>query len=226
VSDAFEEVEEDLRRERYSNFFKKYGLWLLGGLVLILAAVGGYEWYQSHSLKNAGVYADKLSEGQKLLESREFAAADTFLSDVAKSAPPAYKSAALTLAATAKLEQNDLQGALTKLDAAADAARDPLLKDAARLKAAYVAADLQDFKAIEPRLEKMIKDAGPFSFQARELLGAEAFEAGELAKAREQFTFLASALDSPEGVRQRARGALAVIGPEDKAAPAPTGAPK
>ncbi len=226
MSDAFEEVEENLRRDQYADFFKRYWIAIVAALVLLVGGILGFQWYQKWSADRAGQYADQLSQAQKLLESGEYAAADRLLAGVSKSAPSPYKSVALTMAATAKMEQREPEEALKLLEEASKAASDPFMRDSAALKAAYVAADVQDFKTLEPRLNKLIETKGPFVFLARELYGAEAYEAGEIAKAREQFTILASALEAPEGVRGRARRALAVIGPAEGAAPAKPGVEK
>jgi hypothetical protein len=217
VSDAFEEVEEDLRRERYAGFFKQYWMALVIALVVLIGGILGFQWYQKWSAERAGETAGQLAQAQELLESGEFAAADRLLTDIIKSAPSPYKTVALTMSATAKLEQREPEEALKRLDEAAKAANDPLLRDNAALKAAYVAADVQDFKTLEPRLTKLVESKGPFVYLARELYGAEAFEAGDLKKAREQFTILASAIEAPEGVRGRARRAQAVIGTAESA---------
>jgi hypothetical protein len=220
VSDVFEEVEENLRRDQYVDFFRRYGVWLGAGLVALLAAVGAWSGYQSYQAREAASYADKLDQGEKLLQAGDFAAADRFFTDMSKSAPRAYKTAALTFAAAALIEQGDIKTAMARLDEAAGSERTPILRDNAKLKAAYLAADIEDYKTLKPRLTALVDAGGPLVYQARELLGSEAYEAGDLAEAREQFNFLSLALDAPEGVRNRARSALAVLGPEPAAPPA------
>ena len=54
---------------------------------------------------------------------------------------------------------------------------------------------------------------GRISYLARELLGVEAWEAGENDLARDTLENLTLAFDAPEAVRQRAQLALSVIGP-------------
>jgi hypothetical protein len=115
--------------------------------------------------------------------------------------------------AAALVEQGDLQAALAGFDAAAAGARDPIVRDMARLRAAYLAADTQDFEAVQARLQPLIEAGGPISYSARELLGVEAWEAGRFDLARQTFQSLSDAFQTPETVRQRAQLALAVLGP-------------
>ena len=169
---------------------------------------------------------DLLREIDRHAFDHDLAGADRFYAKMAETAPGIYKAAALQLESEALYGQGDAKGALAKLDAAAAATHDKFLADAARLKAAYIAADLQDYKTVKPRLDALIKDSGPLSYEAREVLGAKAYEAGDLAQAREQFNFLSLALEAPEGVRRRAQSALSVIGSGEAQAPAKPGVAK
>lgn len=218
MSDVFDEVEEGLRTDSYTSFFKKYGLWLGVGLFLILAGVFGWTQYQNWKVEEAGRYAEKLDAGEKMLAARDYVGAEKYFTDMAKSGPANYKATALTLSASALIFQGDMKTARERLDQAASTANDPIIRGAAKLKAAYLAADLEDYKTLKPRLKELVDGGGPFVYEARELLGAKAREGGDLTEARTQYEFLSTALDAPPGVRNRARAALAVIGPAEESA--------
>jgi hypothetical protein len=112
-------------------------------------------------------------------------------------------------------------------DQIAGETQDKTLRDSARLRAAYLVADRQDFQAVRTRVQPLIDEAGPLSYLARELLGVEAWEAGDFALARDTMQNLTLAFDAPEDVRQRAQLALNVVGEVDNAGaqPAPPNAP-
>jgi hypothetical protein len=109
--------------------------------------------------------------------------------------------------------EGDLEAALNEFDAAAEAARDPVMKQSAQMRAAYIAAETQDFAALQARLQPLIDSETRISFLARELLAIEAWEAGQNDLARTTLENLTLAFDAPEGVQQRAQVALSVIGP-------------
>jgi hypothetical protein len=44
MSDIFQEVEEDVRRERYEKLWKKYGNYIIALAVLIVAGVAAWQW--------------------------------------------------------------------------------------------------------------------------------------------------------------------------------------
>ena len=49
------EVDEELRRDQISGFWKTYGRWVAIAIGLGLAIFGGYLWYLNHQLKEAGI---------------------------------------------------------------------------------------------------------------------------------------------------------------------------
>jgi hypothetical protein len=173
------------------------------------------------------------SQGERFAAIQEKAVADpaataTALKDFQKSAHGGYKVLAEMERAGALQAQGDLAGALAAFDAAAKDAREPALKQSAQLRAAYIAAETENFAALDARVKPLIDTRGPFSYLARELVGVEAYEAGLYPRARTEFEYLASAFDAPSGVRNRASRYLAVLGPapEAPAAPAKTGEKK
>jgi hypothetical protein len=141
--------------------------------------------------------------------------------------PRAYRVMAQMERAALLEAEGDLEGALAGFDAAAEAANDPVMRESAQLRAGYIAAETQDFPALQQRLAPLIESDSRLSYLARELLAIEAWEAGETQLARETLETLTLAFEAPEPVRQRAQIALSVIGPAPEsdaegAAPAST----
>ncbi len=226
MSDAFEEVEEELRRDKYAEFFQKYAVAIIAGVVLILGAVGGYQYYRGYSANVGGTYATRMEDAAALITTRKYAEAEKQLDEIAKSGPAGYKASALLALGAARTEQSNFKGALEAYDRAAAVSPTGEYKAVAQLKAAYIAADLETQAQLDARLKPLIDAGGPFSFQARELRAMQAYGANDLTRAREDFEFLSVALDAPESLRGRAQSALAVIGPRAQgAAPADAPAP-
>jgi hypothetical protein len=213
VSDVFEEVEEGLRQDKYTTFFKKYRNWLIAGVVVFLGSIGAFQAFQSWQSSQSVSYADRMNAAEKLLQARDFPGAQKAFTDIAAGAPAGYKTMALMQAAAARAAQADFKGALADYDKAAAGAPDATFRDVARMKAAYIASDLEDFKALEARLKPIVDGGGALAFQARELIGVQAYANGDTARAREEFNYLTVALDAPPSVRQRAQISLAALGP-------------
>jgi len=226
VTDVFEQVEEDIRRERMADAVRRYGPVAAAGFALIVLGILAFEGYRSWKAEQDGSYAMELAKGQELLEKGQTELALKAFQDVAAKGSPGYKALARMEEAGVLVAKGDLKGAVKALDDAAAMTKDPIVKDAAVLRAAYLAAESEPLAAIEARIKPLIDKSSPYAFLGRELLAFEAFKAGDTAKARENFEFLTLALDAPEGVRQRAQGALASLGPKPEAPAAAAAKPE
>jgi hypothetical protein len=211
VVDVFEEVEEQIRSDRYRALALKVLPWFIGAVVLILAAVGGWQgyraWISNQSAKASETYAKGL-EAQQAGRAGEAKVAWEALS---KSGSPAYKSLALQHLGAIKLGDRDVPGAVALFDQAAKAAPDPLVGDAARLKSVYALLDTAPRADIEARLEPLLKEGRPFRMQAREAAAFTKLLAGDSAGARGDFVVVSLAPDAAEGARSRATAAIALI---------------
>lgn len=218
----FEEVEESLRQDRYLAFFRKYGLLIAAGVVAVLLGILGVRAFQSWQVNSARQHADTFAAAEQLLAKGDSKGASAAFDQLSKTGPQTYRVMAMMDRAATLEVQGDMQGALAQFDAAAAAAQDHTLRDSARLRAAYLAAETQDFQAVRARLQPLIDAGGPISYMAKELLGVEAWEAGDTALARSTLENLQLAFDAPDPVRQRAQLVLNVMGPapEQPAAPA------
>jgi hypothetical protein len=214
------EVDESLRQDRALTMAKRYGPWLIGVFILLMAALGAWQWWQGEQEKRSRAQSDAYMAAIELAQAGNFDAAKTEFDRLSGEGPRAYRVMSKMQSAAILQGQGDLDGAIAAFDEAADLANDPLMRDTARLRAAYIAAETQDFAAVQARLQPIIDADTRLSYLARELLGVEAWEAGELDLARSTLENLTLAFEAPQGVQQRAQLALSVIGP----APAASGA--
>jgi len=222
-TDTFvQEVDEKLREERMLGILRRYGAYLIGAFVVFVAALGGWQWFESYRTSQARSQADEYVQAQELARAGDLEGAKAAFERLGGEGPAIYRQMARMEHAGVLAEQGDLAAAITEFDAAAEAANDPVVRQTAQLRAAYLAADTQDFAALRTRLDPIIATNTRLSFLARELLAIEAWEAGETALARETLENLTLAFDAPETVRNRAQIALAVLGPAPAASPSET----
>lgn len=227
-SDSFiQEVDEGLRQDRVMALAKKYGPWAIGAFVAIVLGVGGWQLWRAQQINASRQHAEEYAAAQELAQSGDMDGAKAAFERLSGEGPRVYRAMARMEHAAILQVQGDLEAALEEFDRAAEQAPDPVMRETAQLRAAYIAAETQDFAALRTRLQPIIDDGGRLSYLAKELLAIEAWEAGELDIAREQLQGLTLAFDAPEAVRQRAQIALSVIGPgetpaEGAEAPAPS----
>jgi hypothetical protein len=213
-SDSFvQEVNESLRQDQALAAAKRYGPWLLGAFVIFIVGVLGWQAWEDQQLKSARAQSDAYAAAIELAAAGNFDDAKTAFEDMSDEGPQVYRVMAQIQSAAILEHQGDLEGALAGFDAAAEDANDAVMRDTIRLRAAYIAAETQDFAALQTRLEPLTSSESRVSLLARELLAVEAWEAGQHDLARDTLQNLALAFDAPEGVRRRAQIALSVLGP-------------
>jgi len=213
-TDSFvQEVDESLRQDRALALAKKYGPYLIGLFVIFLLAIGGWQWWQGEQLKRQRAQSEALVAALEMVQAGNVDGAKAELERLSGEGPRAYRAMARMHRAAILQEQGELEAALAEFEQAADVANDPIMRDTARLRAAYIAAETEEFAALQARLQPLIDSESRLSFLARELLAVEAWQAGQTDLARSTLENLTLAFDAPETVRQRAQLALSVIGP-------------
>ena len=209
--DVFEQVEEELRSDRYKRLARTW-LPVFGGVLLIalIAALAFWGWdsMQTSRADKASVAFDR---GLQSMEANNPVGADAAFAQAAKDGNGAYKAMALMHRAGIAVDANRIPDALRLFDEAAGASRDPLLADAAGLKAAYLAMDTETLAQVEARLEPLAEDDRPFAPFAVEALAMARLQAGQTAPARAALVLLKNGLDTPPIVAQRAELTLAAI---------------
>ena len=209
--DVFEEVEGEMRADRYRTLARRLLPWILGAaaaaLIAALAYWGYTQWRERQSAEASEAYGRALvafqAQNQALAE-REFRAA-------ADAGSPAYRSLALQQLASFKISAERPREALPMLEEAAEVAPDQTLADAARLKAAFIVMDYAPLAEVEQRLRPLMEEGRPFRLIAREALAMAKVAAGQPAQARRDFLAISQSLDAPEQAQTRARAMMAAI---------------
>lgn len=215
------EVQEEIRREKLENAWKKYGVLILGAAFAVVLGVGGYKGWQHYERTAAERSGDRYSEAMKLASTGKTAESEKLLAALAKEGRGGYRQLAQMrlagdLAAAGKTA--DAVAAFDKV--AADGGGDQILRDLARLKAALLRVDAADWTEMQNRLNALNNDKNVWRFSARELLGLAAVKAGKTAEARKLFETLLTDRGTPQAMRQRANMMLAMIGESSPAKPA------
>ena len=209
--DVFEEVEGQIRSDRYRALALRALPVFIGLVVLVLAGVGGWQGYKAWTQSQSNKASETYAKGLEALQAGRPADAKASWETVSKSASPAYKSLALQHLGALRLGERDVNGAVALFDQAAKAAPDPLIGDAARLKSVYALLDTTPRAQIDVRLEPLLKAGRPFRMQAREAAAFSKLLAGDTAGARSDFVVVSLAPDVAEGARSRATAAIALI---------------
>jgi hypothetical protein len=195
VSELFDEVDEEVRRERLKKLWDEYSIYIIAGALLIIAAVGGWRGYQYLEAKKA---------------------AEAAFNDLAAKAPSGYRTLA-RLRAAAEVASRDPQGA-AKLydDIAADRSVGTTERDLARVRAAGLLLESTSYPSMLQRLEPATAPGATFRHTARELLALSAWRANDTAAARQWLDLIANDGETPPSLRSRAEALQGLLPPVAK----------
>jgi hypothetical protein len=211
LTDLFEEVEEQLRSDRYRALALKILPWVLGLAAVVLIGVLGVWGWQNYRLQASAKASEQYAAGLDALTQGRREQAIQQWTRAAQSPSAAYKALSLMQLGGLKLADRKTAEAVALFDQAAQAAPDDILGDAARLKSAFALLDTAPYKDVEARLTPLAQDGRPYRVQAREALGFAKLMAGDLPGARGQFVLITQSLDAPDGARERAKAAIDLI---------------
>lgn len=210
MADIFDEVEEDLRRKRAEDLWKKNWPIFAGIAVAVILGVGGwrfYEWREAERAASAGArYERALADA-----SRSPAEAQRIFDQIAADAPAGYRTLARFRAA-AELSSRDRDGAIRAYDGlAADGSIGAIMQDLARVRAAMLLIDTAPLTDIAARLEPLATPAGTYRHTARELLALAAVRANDRAAADRWLAAIQTDAETPQGLRGRAEIIASVL---------------
>lgn len=183
----------------------------VGLLVVALVAALGWWGWQSYVTNQADKASAAYDRGMEALQANNPSGADAAFAEAAKSGNGAYKALALMQQAGIAVTANKTQDAVKLFDDAAKAAGDPIIADAAAIKAAFLLMDTASLEDIQKRLEPLAEDKRPLHAFAQEALAMAQLQHGKTAEARQAFVQLQLGQDVPDDVRQRAQAGVQAI---------------
>lgn len=211
MSDVFEEVEENLRADQWKALAKRWWPVAAGVAGAAILVVGGIWFFDARKGWTGAEASQAYQRGIEAVEGQNLTAAEAAFAEAEDAGNPGYRALALMQRAALRVERNEMTEAVALFDEAADATNEPLLADAASLKAAWILMDSASLEDLTVRLSPLTEDGRPFRFHAREALALARLQHGQSDAARQQLQTLSLALDVPEPVRQRAQLALGMI---------------
>jgi hypothetical protein len=216
VSEVFDEVDEDLRRDQLKKLWDKYSIFIIAVAILIIAAVGGWRGYQYLEAKKAAEAGAAFDKAAELADQNKHADAETAFTTLANSAPLGYRNLA-RLRAAAEAASRDPQAAVTMYDAiAADRSVPPPEQDLARLRAAGLLLETTPYAAMLQRLEPVAAPTGTYRHSARELLALSAWRANDATATRKWLDVISEDGETPSSLRSRAEALQALLPPVAK----------
>jgi hypothetical protein len=216
VSELFDEVDEDVRRDQLKKLWDQYSIYIVAGALLIIASVGGWRGYQYLEAKKAAEAGAAFDVAAELSEQNKHAEAEAAFTKLAATAPYGYRMLA-RLRAAAEVATRDPQAA-AKLydDIAADRSIGAPEQDLARIRAAGLLLDTTSYNNMLQRLEPATAPSATYRHTARELLALSAWRGNDAAATRQWLDMIANDGATPASLRSRAEALQALLPPVAK----------
>lgn len=203
MSDIFNEVDEEVRRERFQKLWKRYGSLVIAAAVIAVLGVAGwrgYEWYDAKQAALAGAQFDAATD---LVDAGKGTEAEAAFAKIAAEGTTGYRTLARLRLAAATAERDRAAG-VTAYDAiASDASTGKVFQDFAGVRAGMLLIDTAPLPEMVKRLEPLAQAGGAFRHSARELLALAAVKASDGAAAKKWFDMVLGDAETPQSVRSR-----------------------
>ncbi|WP_407181134.1 tetratricopeptide repeat protein [Bradyrhizobium sp. STM 3562] len=216
MSELFDEVDEEVRREQLKRLWDKYSILIIGVALLIIAAVGGWRGYQYFEAKKAAAAGEAFNKAIELSEQGKHTEAEAAFADLAAKAPRGYRSLARFRAAAEEASRDPKAAAKMFDEIAADGSVGAELQALARIRAGGLLVDSAGYPEMKQRLEADTAPGATFRHSARELLALSAWRANDSAATRQWLDMIALDGDTPPGLRSRAQALQALLPPVAK----------
>jgi hypothetical protein len=216
VSELFDEVDEEVRRDQLKKLWDQYSIYIIGLALLIIAGVGGWRGYQYLEAQKAAEAGAAFDRAAELSDQNKHAEAEAAFADLAVKAPYGYRVLA-RLRTAAEIAARDKPAAAKAFDdIAADTSVAASERDLARIRAAQLLLETTTYPNMLQRLEPAAGKDGAFRHSARELLALSAWRANDATATRQWLDMIANDGDTPPGLRSRAEALQALLPPVAK----------
>ena len=212
MADIFEEVDEEIRRDKFSQYWAQYGKVIIAGLVLVVAGTAGFVGWKQYRMSQQIEYSAQFSAALEQIEAKKDAEAIGALETLAREAGAGYGVLARFREAALKANTGDREGAVAIYQTMADdGSIDALYADLARLYGVMHQLDTGDPEALSKDLAPLLTEDGAWRYSARELAALLALRKGDTEAARKDYTRLADDPKTPSGIRARAAEMLQAL---------------
>jgi hypothetical protein len=212
VSDIFQEIDEELRRENFAKLWQRYGAYVIGLAVIVVVSVAAVAGWRAYQLRVHQVEGERYSLALDLARQGKDKEATDVFAELARQAHGGHAMLARLEEAALQAKSGDTKSAVAIYDAlAADAAADPAYRDLAALLAAQYQLKDGDPQGVIARVAPLTSMTSPWHPTALELMALAQLKAGNKVEARAVYQRIADDLAAPQGLRARAAEMAAAL---------------
>lgn len=207
------EVDDEVRRDRVTQFWRRWGKLLIGAVVLGLALFAGFLYWQHRQREAAGLEGERLQAAFDQLTQGQLKQAEPTIAALAKSDNGAYRALAKFTQADLLLRRRDERGAAARFaEVAGDASVAQPFRDLALIR--QTAAEFETLRpqVVVERMRPLAVPGGAYLGSAGEMMAAAQLRLGQRGPAAQTFGRIGADATVPESIRQRAVQMAGVLG--------------
>ncbi len=213
TDDSFiREVDEEYRKAQLTSLWSRYGRWLVVGVVLLLAALGGFLWWRAEQAREAGAAGEDFSLALSKLETGNVPEAAPVLDKLAGRSDAYATLAKLTQAANAVRAGDNRKASAIYNAIAADTAQPQPFRDLATVKAVRLDFDTLPPATVIARLKTLSLPGNPWFGVAGEMTAIAQLKAGQPALAGALLASIARDTTQPVALRGRTQQLAGSLG--------------
>jgi len=204
MADVFREVDEALREDRARVLAKRYGPLAIAVVLLIVAGVGGWTYWQDRTQSQAEQRTAALTEAIEQLDQGP-EAAQAALESVAAGGDDGQAMLARFYQAQILIDEGEAQAAVQLYDQiSTDAGVGQTWRNLAAMRAAILLTGTADPAEVRSRLSAFVGDESPWRFTANEMMALLALRDGDEDAAIGILEGLRDDVAAPASLRERA----------------------
>jgi hypothetical protein len=216
------EVDENLRRDQLQDIARKYGAWIIAGVLLLLAATGGWIYWQDRQKKAAAEQSEVLAQIYTDIGAGKLTTVPQRLDAIAGNSSGALKASAMLTRAAVAVEQDDRPLATAKFrEIVADDDLPQPYRDLALIRSTAIEFDTIRPEQVVARLQPLTKPGNPWFGSAGELTAMALIKQGKKLEAGRLFAAVAADQQVPDSIRARSVQIAGTLG-VDASASMPT----
>lgn len=208
------EVDEEYRRDQAARLVQRYGRWIVGAVVVLLAALAGFLYYQHQAQEAAGRRGIDYDTALQSFDRGQPAQGLAGFGKLAAQKTDGYSAMARIAEGNDLLGRRDTKAAITKFaEVANNSAYPQPYRDLALIRQTAAEFDALPPQTVIDRLKDLANPNSPWLGTAGEMVAAAYLKTGNRAEAGRRYAQLAQAGEEvPQSIRARARELAGSLG--------------
>ena len=199
------EIDEELRKKQLNSIWDRFGIYLIGLVIVVILSVGGYETVGYINKINSEKISDQFESALELVRDNEEVMAKNIFIEISE-ASNGYSGLSLFNLSNLSYNSGNYDEALLYLKKASQNEEiSKKIRDFAILRSGFIMLEKNRIEEIEEILGVLLNDGTTFSFHAKEIIALAYYRDGRYKKSSEIFKEISNDASAPSTISVRAK---------------------